>query len=322
MRAFLWLAAGALAFGVATAPAASDVPGQNDTVFTTALDRWLEDDEAAALPELAALARGGNTAAQMMLALIDKSPPLQGPWLARLPRAERVALMRAEGGMSGTSWMHAAAQREPAAGFWLQLWDVQAPASLALDFARAGEARAAREALLAVAAREGRGFAALAEDPDYPAALRLLIWQEWGPGPEAAAERAALHPGDPQRVPADGAPDPAARTDWLRTAPEAAAVAAFCTVRCPETADSCMIAAEEGLGSYRVLLAFGSPSERLIAAEVFHASPRGQAALLRRVLLNADARGRRSQIARAEARDACFAGQLDAEAQRYMIKRD
>jgi len=315
-------AAAALVLIAALLPAAAEIPGQGAAGFRTAVTLWLADDEAAALPELAQLAAGGNTSAQMMLALIDKTPALQGPWLARLPRAERIALMRAPGGMSGTSWMHAAAGAEPSAGLWLRLWNVSAPASLALDFARLGELRAARATLVTLAARDVRGFAGIADDPDYPASLLSLAWRESGVDPTAEAAFAALHPGDPQREAVTGARDAAARVDWLLSAPEAGAVAAFCAAQCPGSIGACALAVEDALGSARTLLVFGSPSERLIEAGVFHASPRGQAALLRRILLNVDARGRRSQAARAAEHDACFAARLEAEAQRYVIKRD
>lgn len=199
MRALVSLAAGALAVAAVLLPAAAEVPGQRVPALADAIATWLDDDEATALAELSRLAAGGNAAAQMLLGLIDKTPPLQGPWLARLPRAERLALMRAPGGMSGTSWMQAAAAAEPSAGLWLQLWDVRAPAQLALDFAAAGEPRAAREALVAMAARERRGFAEIAGAPGYPPSMRYLVWHEWGPGPARDAEVAALHPGDPDR---------------------------------------------------------------------------------------------------------------------------
>ena len=303
-----------------------DIPGQRADAFVDAVALWLDGIEAEALPALAALAQAGNPAAQILVALIDKTPSLQGPWLARLPRAERIALLRAPGGISGRSLMHAAAETAPIAGHWLTLWSVTASPQLILDFAAAGEARAAREAVVALAARERRGLAEVAAEPGFPAALRFLVWQEWDEAraDEVAAERAALAPGDPQRG-IDGTaagPDDAALAGWLLTASEAGPIGAFCADRCAETADDCALAAWEALGSYRALLLLGSPSERLIPAATFHESARGHTALLRRVLLAVDARGRRRQLAQAEERDSCFAGQLETEAQRYMPRHD
>ncbi|MGY6410231.1 MAG: hypothetical protein ACXIUV_04290 [Alkalilacustris sp.] len=322
-----WAAALALwAALLVPALAWADIAGQRQADFEAAVDQWLQEDEAQALPALARQAEGGNTAAQMLLALIDRSPALQGPWLSRRTRDERVALMRAPGGMSGRSWMHAAAEREPRAGLWLSLWDAGSPMSLPRAFAEAGEPRAAREALFALAVRERRGFADLADWEGYPPSLRHLVWREWNGDPDRtgdrAAEIAALDPGDPQRLhvgldlPGD------ALADWLLSAPEAAGIAALCTDRCGADPAACARAAHTALASDRALLVFGTPSETLIDSETFHASPRGQAALLRRMLLAADARGRRAQIAAVEAVDSCLAGLLQTEAQRYIPTRD
>ena len=303
-----------MASGLASA---SEVPGQSEAAFEAAVADWLADDEAAALPAFAALAEQGNAAAQMLLALIDKTPALQGPWLSGLPRSERTALLRAPGGMSGTSWMHAAAETVPLAGHWQTLWQVDAPVSLALDFTAAGEARAARETLIVLASRERRGIAGIADDAGFPEAMRPLVWAEWRSDPELAAqadaEIAALPAGDPRGP----TPDAAALGDWLLSAPVAAPVAALCTRRCGETAGACAAALYDGLGSFNVLAAFGTPSATLIAPEAFHESPCGEAALLRRVLLRHTPQAQGALLDRLAATDACLAAMLEREAQRY-----
>ena len=191
---------------------------------SAALDLWLADDEAQALPALAALAAEGSRAAQVLLALIDTTPSLQGPWLGRASRAERIGLMRAPGGISGKSWMQAAAEDTPLARLWLERQQTTTTFETAMDFAAMGEARAAAETLLAVAARQVRGFAAMADDPDYPPHLRHLVWSEWAAEPggraRAEAEIAALMPGDPQIVRFQDRPvTPAERDAWLAVAP-------------------------------------------------------------------------------------------------------
>ena len=85
MRIVLVFVSLLLIFGAGTACAA-DLRGQDDPRFQSALALWLADDEETALPELAALAAGGNRAAQVLLAQIDVTPSFQGPWLAGLPR--------------------------------------------------------------------------------------------------------------------------------------------------------------------------------------------------------------------------------------------
>ncbi len=291
---------------------ADPVPGQQEAAFEEAVELWLADAEADALPMLSDLAQEGNAAAQLLLALIDKSPALQGPWLSHLPRAERVELMRMPGGLSGRSWMHEAAEQSPLAGLWLRLWAADAPAALALDFAAKGEARAAREALIYAAKREAGGMAALVDHPDYPPGLRFLAWQDG-----AAIDGEDLAPGDPQRrmMGLELATDEVA--DWLSTAPEALSVRRFCDNRCAASARSCTMAAAQAMGAHSILLTFGSPSERLIDAARFAASARGQSALLRRVALSTDARGRRHLLAEAEATDPCFAVHLQEAIERY-----
>ena len=86
--------------------APSPIAGQADPRFQAALAAWLADDEPAALPELAALAAEGNRAAQVLLALIDRVPAYQGPWLVeRRPRGSgwRSPARRA-GSPAGAGW--------------------------------------------------------------------------------------------------------------------------------------------------------------------------------------------------------------------------
>jgi len=303
------------------AMAGADLPGQGDPAFRAALQSWLDDDEAASLPALAALAAAGNPSAQMTLALIDKTPSLQGPWLAKQPREVRIAVMRAPGGLSGQSWIDAAAEGIPHAALWRALWRADTALEVPLQFMRAGEPRAARETLLALAARERGGLATLLDDPVYPPSMRWLGWREWNDPARVAAELETLGPGDPQRAMLGQIVTPVDRADWLLSAPEAAPIAAFCAINCSDSLRSCALALDDALGSTQGLLAFGTPSEALISSEDFVQSPRGQAALLRRVLLAADARGRRQLLARAEQTDICAADLLNAETVRYRYVR-
>ena len=149
----------------ATVVRAADLPGQDAPRFQAALELWLADDEETALPEFAALAAEGNRAAQVLLARIDATPTLQGPWLQALPRAERNALMRAPGGLSGRSWMQAAAEDTPLAQLWLVQPTPEATGETALAFAALGEARAARDTLYAL---PGDSIAASPPSPTTP----------------------------------------------------------------------------------------------------------------------------------------------------------
>ena len=313
-------------FGAGTTRAA-ELRGQDDPRFQAALALWLADDEETALPELAALAAGGNRAAQVLLARIDVTLSLQGPWLVGLPRAERNALLRAPGGLSGRGWMQSAAEDTPLAQLWLVQPTPAATAETALAFAAMGEHQAARETLWLLSARNDRGFAAMADAPNYPPDVRYLIWREWMGDPatraRAEAEITALHPGDPQLAYFDFRPiDPDAFDDWLAGAPLAAPLRAPCEAACTDSVRSCTRAAYRlfspgavFISGHNNLLTLGSPSESLIAPQPWNASPRGRASVLRqpgpRSEFAADLNAALSDL------DVCFAAAVAREAARF-----
>ena len=302
---------------------AEPIAGQSDPGFTAALTIWLADDEADALPALATLAAEGNRAAQVLLGLIDRTPPVQGPWLAARPRAERLALTRAPGGLSGRSWLGEAAADTALARLWLARDAVAATPQTALALAALGEDRAARLALQAIAARQAGGFAAVADDPLYPPTMRYLVWREWAASPAAAPdaatriarEIAALSPGDPQiHLHTGRRPPPAALDGWLATADLAAPLRATCTL-CPAEIARCLGTLYRLVGEYPGLAEFGSPSETLVPPGVWLASPRGRRASLR----VATARGRFGYEVAVAVRqgDPCLADALAAEVARF-----
>lgn len=266
------------------------VPGQSDTVggqgapdFTAAVDIWLAGDEAAALPRLAALAQDNNRSAQILLGLIDTTPGLQGDWLMALPRADRIALLRAPGGISGQNWMRAAAADDPLAATWLTLWDGDAPMTVMLDLARLDEPRAARVAAMTLAKREKTGFAALAGDPAYPPSARAFAIREDARRDPARAmqDAAALAPGDPQgEILGLRAPD--ATGAWLGNHPEGDPLVALCADVCPDSDQpACQAAAYRAMGGYWELMALGSPAEAIIPSERFNRSAAGIGAVMR-----------------------------------------
>ena len=272
---------------------------------------------------MAALAGEGNRAAQVLLALTDAITPLQGPWLAGLPRAERIALMRQPGGLSGRSWMEAAAADTPLAAAWFALWrgTDRDEIEIARAFAAMGEDRAVRETLIVMSLGDRRGIAALADDPIYPPSLRFLVWREWagdpGAEPRIAAEVAALPPGDPQIAVVTGRQAGAAeRAAWLAEAAPAAPLRAFCDAACPGSRPACLDAAYAFHGSNPELGGFGSPAESLISSARWEVSPRGRAMVLRRTL-PADPVLRAHTLAEIAERDACFGAALAAEAARF-----
>jgi hypothetical protein len=310
----LWCVFVAVAGPVASGPVTGDI----DPAYQHALDLWLSDDEAHALPMLATLAADGSTAAQMLIGLIDKTIALQGPWLALLPKAERIELLRDQGGLSGTSWMRRIDDL-PVATILLQVLDSEADVGLVLTLADFGEPGALRRGLIALEARQSTGFSAFAQDPRYPDAMRYLIWREWQKDgdrdDELAAALNALPKGDPQREVLMAMGAEPEHADWLLETKLGTPLKALCERTCPARPATCMLAGMRALGGYRQVVTIGTPLVALIPEARFADSQRGQMSVLRRAMAYAFlTRERIGEIAKT---DACFAGILATEGQRF-----
>lgn len=266
------------AVGLVQPVQAVPVTGQDDPAFEAAVADWLAGREEPAIRALGQLAQGGNPAAQILLGLLDTTPAYQGDWQAALPRAERLKVLRAPGGLSGRSWMLAAAASEPLAQAWLRLWDGDADVAVVLDFARLGEARAAHMAARQLFTREKCCFAALAEDPAFPSFLMPLAIREWQASDPARARAAlaTLAPGDPGlRLFAAGPPEPADLLAWAENAPQGQRLLPILAAICPgstsKAADLAAYLAQSG--GYWGLAWIGPPSETLIDPDRYGASP-------------------------------------------------
>ncbi len=259
----------------------AEIAGQGDPEFQAAVGDWLAGNEADALSVLAGLAAAGNPAAQVLLGQIDSFPALQGDWLGRQSRENRIAVLRAPGGVSGVRWTRLA--QDPVAAAWGRLWDTQVSARIIVDFAALGEPRAARFAGLTLARRQRHGFAKVADDPAYPAALLAYAVREWQISDPARAEAVlnTIPLADPQRAVLGLEPDPAGFVAWAAQAEPADAVVALCAALCPEDgAGQCHTAALAGLGGYWGMMPLGSPVEALVSSSTFNRSERGLAATL------------------------------------------
>ena len=296
---------------VAQTNTAVDHAGQ---MFQDALSVWLQDDESVSLPMLAELARGGNSAARLLLGHIDKTPALQGPWLTNLPRAARIALLRAEGGLSGRNWITVDADQNDMARLWTDLWQGGDDLSVARAFAAKGDGRAVIQTLLAHASRQQTPFSAqLVAEPWFPQGL-IHMSAGWGMD---AALLARLPAGDPQRAMLGPEPDADARAQWLATAPEAAALRSACATQCPETETACRQALLTAFPVYQSLLGHGSPDAGLLSDARFAQSAKGQASLARRIMQTRAARLRQSHLTKVAAQDVCAADWLRSEYARY-----
>ncbi|MCB1407643.1 MAG: hypothetical protein KDK01_15660 [Rhodobacteraceae bacterium] len=291
------------------------LPGSEAPEFTQALDVWLADDEAAALPVLAQLARDGNQAARILLGLIDKTPALQGPYLSRLSRSERIALLREPGGMSGRNWL-LQVEDVPLVAAWMALWDVDADLSVIDRFQALGEPRAARVALIVLAAREHPALARIPLDQADPELLYLL-WRSVAPETRAAIQN-LMPAGHPQRLLIGDRVDAREIDTWLSASAAAAPISSLCNAVCPDSGETCRGAAYRVLNSHNALLTLGTPSEALISQTAFLASPRGQSTVMRRILLSTDLRGRRAMLAYLREHTECLADAMQIEHQRYL----
>ena len=308
------LTALALALGGAMASTAPPLPGADDPGFVAALALWLADDEAEALPALAGLAASGNGAARLLLGQIDKMPSLQGPFLSRLPRAERIVLLRQPGGMSGRSWLNALAGT-PLADALLALRHPRSRPALIDDFEALGEGRAAREALIALTAREHPGLAAL--DPGLVSPdLLYLLWRNADPERREAIT-ARVPAGNPEWQMMGRVLDARTVDRWLETSPAAEPLAALCRAVCPDDIPPCLSAAYGALASHDALLTLGTPAATLVPQAEFLASPRGRSTTLRRILLSSSMRARRAMLERVAGQSQCLGEALVAETERY-----
>lgn len=309
-----------LASGLAVVPWAAvatppQLPGQEAPEFVAAFTAWLADDEATAIPEFARLAQAGNSGAQIMLGLIDKNPAFQGPYLAHLTRRERISVLREPGGLSGQSWL-ARVSDIPLVATWMQVWDVTMDLSTIHAFTDLEEPRAAREAMVVLAAREHPSLQDI-EPAEADAELLYLLWRS--ASLERRAQITELTPIDhPQRV-LMGERIGARETDlWLATSDAAAPISVLCDAVCPDSGETCRGAAYRILNSHNALVTMGTPTEALVSQSAFLASPRGQSAVMRRILLSTDLRGRRAMFSYLQEHSECLATALTLENQRYM----
>jgi hypothetical protein len=297
--------------------AAQNIKGQDAPEFTAALELWLKDDEATALPQLSALAQDGNQAARVLIGMIDKNAALQGPWLALLSKKERIALLRTTGGLSGTSWLRQV-DDVPSVQTWLDVVDSTADIETVLSLVDLGEPRLARAGLIWLDARQVVGFADFADDARFPDAVRYLIWREWqkaGDLDKLATSMNRLHPGNPQLDLLRASRSVPETEDWLMQTELGAPLSALCQAQCQGGVASCLRAGLETLGGYRRVVSLGTPLVSLIPEERFSQSPRGQLGVLRQSLSYMFLSESRLKPIRAI--DVCFAELLEDEGQNF-----
>jgi hypothetical protein len=281
--------------------------GQDDAALVAARDLWLGGtDDMAVLQALAALAQGGNVAAQVMLGTLvaeARVPPAVGA----LPRAERIALTRAPGGLSGTSWLTVAAGADPVAAAlevagprWQQSSPDQQIAALEALLA-AGEAGAAHRLLSTFGNMGGYGptggWTLVLAHGAHPALQGhgvplLAMVRDVATRPEggyadpeiarrAEAALAGADPGDLALADAGWRQTTLADPGLVRMgaealvagAPLAAPLAGVCATACPDGVAACTFALVMGTGGRPGFVTL-SPFEGLVTSAAYQASPR------------------------------------------------
>jgi len=157
------------------------INGADHPDYQAAVAEWLAGRDAEALAHLAQLSRDDNAAAQILLARIAARAPLHQHVTGMLSRADRVALLRMPGGLSGKSWLTKAAETAPLAAALLQSTRVGENAAAVTTLLDLGETETA---LLAASTMVSYGETAVLQGvidgvttrlPD-DASLALSLW--------------------------------------------------------------------------------------------------------------------------------------------------
>ncbi len=281
----------------AVVKAQPEIPGQDNAEFNRSMDLWLEGDDLLALRSFSELAQSGNSAAQVFLARIAVHGHLHKHVTMDLPRAERVALLRQQGGLSGKSWLSAAQADVPLAAAFLQAnRPGDKPAAIRALFAYGevseglrnlpgviitGQAKEALEILTevkslppeaGVIAQMALGEMNAAQSV-YGSARMPLDWRlPRDGGAVRARDRMSWYPVSPRAL--------SERRDLLQAAlihaksvPAWQPLLKICSQSCASTLDRCM-----ALGGSLLVLApfhpFASPSQAILQQERYWDSPR------------------------------------------------
>lgn len=275
--------------------------GAEDPRFREAVELWLTGEDLPALTALSGLSHEGNRAAQILLGRIEVRAIFAAHLTAGMPRAERMALMRKPGGLSGQSWLAEAAADDPLALAFVAADRRDERAGALAVLLAAGETDTALKAaeamiwagqatdadkvlrpmrkrlpahgqLIADLARAMRGQAAYVGSARMPALPGAngespagMVWMQ--PNPRALVEDAALRKRARAAV---GKVEP-----WTP-------VRTFCQKHCVSDVPGCTVmgvALMWDLGA----LPLGSPAESLIPNTTYWASPRMEADIVRAI---------------------------------------
>ncbi|WP_085909041.1 hypothetical protein [Kiloniella majae] len=295
---------------------AVELDGANDPQFKAAIESWLDDDDKTSLPILAKLAKTGNVAARLTLSGIERLHIQSvSPYFKSLTRKEQRSLMRAGGGLSGTSWLNIEAERGHQLAF--ALLRVQAPninQILIRKLIDLGEREtASRQIPRIINSLKSEQIFDLADDHFVPKERRHRVWQTAAfKGNQKYIDEAnrALRNGDPLAL--MGSPNRTKNADfkkhqnaiyfgaiteeaiseeykkglkkWFVTSTELKPVSQLCNVECPKQMESCTAMAYKLINGYHNVTNHDTPLESVISQADFINSAKSINTLLRHIL--------------------------------------
>lgn len=274
----------------------TDLSGSETPAFSAAVAQWLGGDDLVALGNLAAMSEEGNHAAQILLASIASRAMFHFHVTSDLARADRIALLRMPGGLSGKSWLIAAQDAEPLATALLQVSKIGEKAAPILALLDAGEWQTA---LLAAQAMLLNGEAAelieifetvgleLPEEA-YPLVAWAYFQADQGTGKYAGSARMASTLLDAEGV-------QARELEWTTVSPTDVIsqnetfdavvglvdqveswtpIRHFCEQNCPDSATNCSVLGASLLSGLSGPFAMRSPLMSVIPNDTYWSSPR------------------------------------------------
>ena len=296
--------------------------GVGDPMFRTAVETWLDDNDADSLPVLSSLAHNGNVAARLLLSRIETTDRASGDYVKGLSRAERLNLFRPEtgSGVFRPSWLKTESDAGNAIAKALldgtalginiaaiqRLYDigeVEATEHLVRKVAVDGS-QVERQELAGFLPPQSelapylRAFRHAREGVTTgQTALQHMLGTIEGVGPESvelghdADTRQAMEFVDIGYQAGGQTSDFGesnkyfqAVTRWVMSAPEATAVAKLCRQVCDEEEiPACTNTAFGLIGGYYEVVRFDSPMEAIVPQSRFLASKRASGMTLRRI---------------------------------------
>jgi len=281
-----------------------------DQRLQTAVELWLQGDDAQSLPILADLAKEGNSDARLLLARIETTDLGPSPFRKSLDRAAARELFRyADVSTFGKSWLFVEAQAgNELAQALLKAKTADPDLELIKRLNRLGEHQATDRPTRIVAlygTQEMRDR--LSADDEVMADLRpYLAYLSGQPEPRGDG-LAALRHIQPNAVDAmqpdalgmagmlalglgygDASPNNVWRSaveSWLMTADATKPIADFCSRQCPDQTSACAFAFLAVSGGYFEAIRTDSPLEAVIPQDRFLDSPRARLMVLRRAAL-------------------------------------